>query len=137
MKKEAFRKKLLFTALFLAIAQLFSLVAYATQDTVDWELSGAELVLSNGETTYEYYAPSVNIYPCASSIYVYSDEVEMSYEAENFGDTCGVEMGMENSEIVWLTGYSGNYYYATKEGKKDLDAFIAGDVGSFRLQEST
>ncbi len=123
MKTKIFKKLSLALALALIAAQLLMLTAFATEEP-EWEMSVNGNYLYYGETAYEYYDGYYPLYPIPDEIYSFDQELF-------YGGTIEKSHVSDNG-IVWVD-FGGTDFYATKDAKAKLDAFMNGDVGGFLL----
>ena len=123
--KKIFRKIPCVLIFSLAILQIFTLCAVASAEPLEWEMS------EDGRTLYyddEYvlYKSNRPLYPIAEDVYVYTQDVFYVTNIEKNRQT-------ENA-IVWVENDQFDFY-VTEDGKKDLDDFLSGEIGSFLLSE--
>lgn len=125
MKNNIFKKISLALVVMLALLQVFSLTAFAETEDFEWSMS------FDGETlyydqSYELYEAKFPLYPIASEIYIYSQDLFWSGT---------IETDLTNEGIVWVEDV-GIDFYVTNSGKKKLDDFFGGEIGGFLLSES-
>lgn len=135
MKMNNIRKIALALALVMIIASLFSISVLADNiPFVSWSLSDSKTELKNGSDgrVYNLYRTEVPLNEVSSTIYVYSDTVDYK---DGYYPVSTIYQNPDYKDAVWIDGYYGNDIFVTAQGKKGLDAFLAGDVGSFWLTD--
>lgn len=123
MKAKIFKRISLTLALALIAAQLLMLTVFATEEP-EWEMSVNGNFLYYGENAYEYYDADYTLYPIPKEIYGFDQQLF-------YGGTIEKSNVSENG-IVWVD-FGGIDFYATKDAKSKLDAFMKGDIGGFLL----
>ena len=138
MKNKNFKRLFLVLIATFLIFNLFSICAFATEESgeesyVDWELSEDERYLYNltDKKDYFYYIPGTKLDIAADFIYVYAEDIYFNW---SFYTLCP-ETSLDYPEIVWVEGYDGErLFYVTNRGYNYVDSFIGGEIGDFRLK---
>lgn len=138
MKKNIIRISVALVVLLL-LANIFAVSAFAANTPsrseepdhrilVDWTLSsdGDELVNETEGITYTLYTPDVYLSPVSACVYIYSEKLDVYDYSQQ------LERPYDYNYAVWL-GRSTKTYYVTEEGREYLDSFIAGQIGSYRI----
>ena len=134
MKMNNIKKISLALALVMIIACLLSIGALAdnkpTTVVTSWTQSEDKSQLKNNTDgrVYDLYYTDIPIYDVPSIVYVFYRNI---YTSDYYwSELC---QNPDYKEAVWAFGNYQNDIFVTAQGKKDLDAFLAGDIGSFWL----
>ena len=128
------RKISLALALVMIIASLFSVSVLADNiPFVGWSLSDTKTELKNDTEgiNYHLYDTGVNVNAVPFTIYVYADTVNYN---DSYYET-SIYQNPDYIDAVWVDGYYGNDIFVTDKGESELEAFLAGDVGSFWMSD--
>ena len=134
MKMNNIRKISLALALVMIIACLLSIGALAdnkpTTVVTSWTQSEDKSQLKNNTDgrVYDLYYTDIPIYDVPSIVYVFANNI---YTSDYYWST--LCQNPDYKEAVWAFGNYQNDIFVTAQGKKDLDDFLAGDIGSFWL----
>ena len=134
MKMNNIKKISLALALVMIIASLFSISTLADNNPFTvWSLSdaGTELENKSEGIKYQLYNTGINVDAEPFTTYVYADTVNYN---DSYYETA-VYQNPDYKDAVWVNGYYGYDIFVTAQGKRDLEAFLAGDVGSFWLTD--
>ena len=136
MKMNNIKKISLALALMMIIACLLSIGALAdnkpTTVATSWSVSADKSQLKNDTDgrVYDLYYTENSIYKVSSTIYVFANNI---YTSDYYWSS--LYQNPEYKEAVWTPGDYQNDIFVTAQGKKDLDAFLSGDIGSFWLTD--
>jgi len=112
---------------FLVLAQFLAVSASAA--VVEWSLSEDDTVLTRGDRVYRLYdtAP-FRLYPDSAKVYEFYQKLYFRVE----GDYWNISAADVDTEIVWGVN---SMIYATEAGTQALDAFVEGEVATYRLKD--
>ena len=140
MKKNLTKRIALALALILIAISAFALSSCTSYDlpegAVDWTLSEDFKTLTNETdgTVYKSCEPWPFVYALVGDVYVYCDRVTWNL-SESYSPEFGVYRLINSKDFVWLESGETRYYFATDEGKEQIDALKNGKIGSYRLRK--
>lgn len=136
MKKNTlFKKALSLILALLVLIPAFTLFALATPPTEapkEWKLSEDSSSITDGEKTYEIVAFPTGYYVDMYSVYEYSNTVELSTQ-----ENAWVLSPSSESGLIIAESYFQTLIFADEEAKAELKKFLAGEMGTYRIEETT
>jgi len=126
--KKFLKKTYILPVIIILLAQLLSVFAFAdTKQFVNWTLSlDGEVIEGNGKMYTKYGYTDVML--DADDVYQYANGISPSS-----GEAYRVYAPANDTEFIWIVRSDELEIYATDKGRTELDSFIGGEGGIFRI----